>query len=108
MEDAVSESALKRLPQRRLNFIDGSISTYCYIIISPKRLELIRQADKLQSVLCDLESDKIREKDENKKRATKVEEKRRKKSEQNQVRENEDKSRGLESCEAFVRSVLKV
>ena len=27
MEDAVVERALKRLPQRRLNFIDGSISS---------------------------------------------------------------------------------
>ena len=38
MYDAVSERDLKRLPQRRLNFIDGSISSYCYILISPKRL----------------------------------------------------------------------
>ena len=29
MEDAVGERALKRLPQRRLNFIDGSIYSYC-------------------------------------------------------------------------------
>ena len=57
MEDAVSERALKRLPQRRLNFIDGSISSYCYILNSPERLEQIRQVNKLASVLCDLESD---------------------------------------------------
>ena len=35
MEDDVSERALKRLPQRRLNFIDGPISSYCYILNSP-------------------------------------------------------------------------
>ena len=53
MEDAVDESSLKRLPQRRLNFIDGCISSYCSILNSPKLLEHIRQANKLVSVLCD-------------------------------------------------------
>ena len=37
---------------------------------------------------------------------TEVEENRRQKSEEKQVRENEDRLRGLESCEAFVRSFL--
>ena len=35
-----------------------------------------------------------------------MEENRRQKSEEKKVRENEDKLRGLESCEALVRSVL--
>ena len=39
MEDAVGERALERLPQRRLNFIDGCISSYCSILNSPERLE---------------------------------------------------------------------
>ena len=97
---------MRRLPQRRLNFIDGCISSYCYILNSPERLEQIRQANKLAYVLCDLESDRIREKEEKKKRATEVEENRRQKSEEKQVRENEDKLRGLESCESLVCSVL--
>ena len=46
------------------------------------------------------------EKEEKKKRETEVEENRRQKSEDKQVRENEDKLRGLESCEALVRSIL--
>ena len=53
-----------------------------------------------------MESDRIREKEEKKKRATEVEENRRHKYEEKQVRENEDRLRGLESCEALVRSVL--
>ena len=57
MEDAVGERDLKRLPQKIMNFIDGSISSYCYILNSPKLLELVRQANKLAYVLCDLESD---------------------------------------------------
>ena len=79
---------------------------YCYILTSPERLEQIRHANKLASVLCDLGSDKMWEKEEKKKRATEVEEKRKQKSEEKQVRENKDKLRGLESCEALVRSVL--
>ena len=34
MEDAVGDRALKRLPQRRPNCIDGSISSYCSILNS--------------------------------------------------------------------------
>ena len=48
----------------------------------------------------------MREKEDKKKRATKVEENRRQKSEEKQVRDNEDKLRDLESCEALVRSFL--
>ena len=37
---------------------------------------------------------------------TEVEDNRRQKSEEKKIRENEDKLRGLESCEALVRYVL--
>ena len=60
MEDDVGERDLKRLPQIRLNFIDGSISSYYYIINSPERLKQIRQANKLASVLCDFDPDRMR------------------------------------------------
>ena len=59
MEDSVGDRALKRLSQRRMKFIDDSILSYCSIIISPKRLEQIRQAIKLASVLFDLGYDRI-------------------------------------------------
>ena len=106
MEDDIGDRALKRLLQRRLKFIDGSISSYCYIINSTKRFEQIRQANKLASVPCDLESDQTREKEEKKKIVTEAEENIRRKSEEKQVRENEDRLRGLESCETLVCSVL--
>ena len=35
MEDYVSDRDFKRLSQRSLNFIDGSISSYCFIPNSP-------------------------------------------------------------------------
>ena len=48
----------------------------------------------------------MRENQEKKKRATEAEKNRRQKSKEKQVRENEDKLRGLESCEALVCYVL--
>ena len=98
MEDAFNERDLKRLPQRRLNFIDGCISSYCSILNSHKYIEQIKQANKLVYFLCALESYRMREKEDNKKRAMEAEENRRLKSEENQVRKNEDSLRGLESC----------
>ena len=48
------------MPHIRPSFIDGSISSYYSILNSPERLEQIRKAKKLASVMCDLESDLIR------------------------------------------------
>ena len=107
MEYAFSDRALKRLPQIRLKFIDGYISSYYSILKSTECLEYIRQANKLTYVLCDLESDCIREKEEKKKRSTEAVENRRRKSEENQVRKNKDRLRGIEICVALVHSVLK-
>ena len=36
IEDSVGDRALDSLPQRMLNLIDGSISSYCSILNSPK------------------------------------------------------------------------
>ena len=97
MEVAVGERDLKRLPQRRLNFIDGYISTYCYINNLPKLLEQIKQENKFKSVLCDLECDHTRENKDRKNRAIEAEENRWRKSEEKKVRQNDDKLRGIES-----------
>ena len=45
MKVDIGDRALKRLPQRRLNIIDGSISSYCSILDSPERLHMIKQAN---------------------------------------------------------------
>ena len=45
MEYAIGDRALKRLPQLRLNLIDGYISSYCYIFKPFKQLH-IDQASK--------------------------------------------------------------
>ena len=73
MEDDVGDRDLNRLPQRRLNFIDGYNLSYFSILNSPGQLEQIRQTNKLASVLCDLDSDCTRENKNNKKRATEAE-----------------------------------
>ena len=82
MEGAVDDRVLKRLPQRIIKFINGSISSYCDILNSLKRLEQISQSNKLASIMCDLESDCTREKEDKKKRATEAEENRRRKYEE--------------------------
>ena len=86
MEDSFGNRSLKSLPQTKMNFIDGYISSYQYILNLPKRIELIRQENKLASILCDLESDHTRGKEEEKKIATEAEENRRIESEDKQVR----------------------
>ena len=42
LENSIGKRALERLPQRRLKFIYGSISSYFSILNSPERLEQIR------------------------------------------------------------------
>ena len=69
MENDIFDRALKRLPQRRLNLIDGSISSYCSTLNSPERLRMIKQANKLASILCDIESDLLGGEEDRKNRA---------------------------------------
>ena len=64
MEDAVDNRYLKKLNQRSLNIIAGSISSYRYIINSPEQLHLIKQASKLASVLGDIQSERLGEKED--------------------------------------------
>ena len=64
MEDYIGYRALKRLsqkslPQRSQNIIYGFISSNCSILNSPKRLNIIKQANELTSVLCDIQSGRI-------------------------------------------------
>jgi len=41
MLDSQGEGAKRRLPQRRLNFIDGTVSSHCGVLNSNERLQLI-------------------------------------------------------------------
>ena len=66
MQDSQGEGAKKRFPQRRLNFIDGTVSSHCRVLNSKERLVLIRQANEVAGVLGDLETDRLLKKDEQK------------------------------------------
>ena len=88
MVDAIGDKDLKRLTQQRLTLIDGSISSYYSILSSPKQLRMIKQANELESVLCDIEPDRLWEKEERKKRATEEEDQRKNKYNQKNMRDN--------------------
>ena len=85
MEDSVGDRYLKRLYQRRLNLIDGYISSYYSIINSTKRLRVIKKENDLASVLCDIESDCLGAKDDRKKREVDTEDHRKQKSEKTRI-----------------------
>ena len=78
---AIGERAFKILTKQRPKIIYGYISSYCYIINYPKRLHMIKQANNLASVLCDIEYDRLGEKLDRKKRAMDAEDQRNYKSE---------------------------
>ena len=69
MEYAIGDRSLRRLPQRKLKLIDGSISSYCYIIYSLEQLHMIKQENDLVYVLCDIEYNRLGAKEDRNKRA---------------------------------------
>ena len=106
MEDAVSEMDLKRLPQRILNLIYGSISSFYSILNSPEQLYMIKQANKFASVLGGIQSDRLGEKEDRKKRPMEEQDQRNKKAEQKRIREDDQRLKGLDICEVLVHLVL--
>ena len=57
LEYDVGDSDLNHIPQKRLKLIDVSISSYCSIINSTKRINIIKQTNKLAVFVGDIESD---------------------------------------------------
>ena len=107
MEDTIGDRSLKRLPHKSMNLIDGSISSYCSIIKYTKRIFMIKQENELASVLCGIDSGRIGEKEDRKKRAMEAEHQRKKKPEHKQMRDDDEGLIGLDTCEVLVRSVLE-
>jgi len=62
------EGAKKLLPQRRLNFIDGMISSHFSLLNSADKLDLTRQANEVSAVLADLEVDRQEKKEQQRKK----------------------------------------
>ena len=90
------------MPKRKLSLIDGSILSYCSIIKSTKRLDMIKQPNKLLYIIGDIEYDRLGEKEDRRKIATEAEYQRNNKSEQKKVRQNRKRLKGLETCEVMV------
>ena len=67
---------------------------------------MIKQEKKLTSFLCDIYYDRLGEKYDRKKRVIEAEDQRNNKSEQKQMSDDEERLRGLETCEVLVCSVL--
>ena len=73
MEDDIGDRDFNSMHQQRLNIIDGYISSYFSILNSPKPLRMIKQANELVSVLCEIESDYLGAKEDSKKRVMEAE-----------------------------------
>ena len=95
------------MPQQMMNIIDGYISSYCFIFNSAKQLNMIKQANEFSSFICDIESERLREKDDGKNKAMNEEDQRNKKSEQKQIRDDDDRLKCLDNCGGFGHSVLE-
>ena len=68
---------------------------------------MIKQTNKLAPVLCAIDSDHLRAKEDRKKRATEAEDYNKKKSGQEQMRGDDGRLKVLETCEVLVPSVLE-
>jgi hypothetical protein len=102
MEDTKGEGARKRLPTRRLNMIDGNISSWCLVLNSPERLELIRQANELAKVLGELEEDCLREKEEKQRKALEEEKKKQECKEEKREKELQEREEALKTLPPLV------
>ena len=60
----------------------------------------------MESVLRDIESDRLEAKENRKKRDMEAEDQRKNKSEQDQMRDDNERLKGLETCEVLVCSVF--
>ena len=68
IKDSQGEGAKKRLPQRRLNMVDGSVSSHCCILNSTERLELVRRSNEVAAIMGEIEVDRLRAKEATKKK----------------------------------------
>ena len=68
IKDSQGDGAKRRLPQRRLNMVDAEISSHCCILNSKERLEPIRRSNEVAAIMGEIETDRIRIKEANKKK----------------------------------------
>ena len=68
IKDSQGEGAKKRLPQRRLNMIDGLVSSHCCVLNSAERLDLIKKSNQIAALMAEIEVDRSKQKEEARKR----------------------------------------
>jgi len=98
MNGSQGEGAKKRLPQRRLNFIDGMVSSHCGVLNSDERLNLIRQANEVSGVMADLEAERLQKRDDQRKKKAQEESKSEERHVKKAAKEKEMMERGLLLC----------
>ena len=98
---------MKITPLGRLKLIDGSISSYFSIINYIEILNLIKEENKLASVIGDMETNHLGENEDRNKRAMEADDHTKKKSEQKNIREDDNRLKGIETCEVLVCSVVE-
>ena len=99
MNDSQGEEAKKRLPQRRLNFIDGMVSSHCGVLNSEERLNLIRQANEVSGVMADLEAERLQKRDDQRKKKAQEESKSEERRVEKAAKEKETMERNLLLCQ---------
>ena len=105
MKDSQGEGAKKRLPQRRLNFVDGMISSHCSVLNSTERLALIRQANEVSAVMADLEEERHEKKEEQKRKKEGELVKAKERRGEKEAKEREAKRTGLLECGAIMEQL---
>eukprot|EP00957_Ditylum_brightwellii_P127726 9740651-Ditylum_brightwellii.AAC.1 len=68
MKDASGKDSKFWLPAQRLNIIDGNISAYSTLLNSKDRMKLVKEPNKLASVIGAIHNDREQEKEEKKRR----------------------------------------
>ena len=105
MHDSQGEGAKKRLPQRRLNFIDGMVSSHCSVLNSPHRLDLIRQANEVSAVMADLEAERNDAKEERKRKNAEELERQKVRRQTKEAKDREAKRNALLKCEDIMQQL---
>ena len=98
LEDSKGWGAKARLPKRRLNMIDGNISSYCTVLNGPDRLNLVREANLLAGVLGDIDRERTHAKEIAKKQKEKEDAEKEERSKIRNETAEKKKEEGLERC----------
>ena len=107
LKDSQGQGAKKRLPQRRLNLIDGHVSAHCSVLNSEERMNLIRLSNEVAAVLGDIHTDRTQEKEKNRVRKEQEEAEKAQRSIARLEKEKEAQEKGLELCKKMMEELAQ-